>query len=147
MISAPLMLVIGVTLAGLLSVFGVLQWRRLCHRRRRLLAEALAAAERRERAQASIEVLARCVVQDQVSLVEAAIRISTLAQGLGQDTDRALYKPFDDLARAAAHIPVLDAWQRLSRAERTRFTQQLDELEQRHSAALKSASSLLLVRQ
>jgi len=141
------LLTIGAAIALGLGVYAAVLWWRLHRRRRQLVAEVGAAAGRRDRALASIEVLARCVVQEQVSLAEAAIRISVLAQGLAGETDRALYQPFDELARAVAHIPILEGWQRLERSERARLTRELGELEQRHAAAVTAAARALLVRQ
>lgn len=76
-------------------------------------------------ARQNIIIMLRVVEQGQVSLTEAAIRIMSFTLAL-PPTERACpeYLPFDQLAKATAHIPILDRWQVLSRSEQLRFDQE-----------------------
>lgn len=93
----------------------------------------------------SIAVLARAQLQQQISHTEAAIRISTLARGLlADDSERPLYRPFDALTAATAHIPILDAWRALPRADKDRFDHEREALEAEHTEGLDQAANRLL---
>lgn len=78
--------------------------------------------ERRKRNETSIQVIARAVLDDQVSLTEASIRINTISQSmnLNPSTMDALMV-FRQVAEATAHIPILDKWRELSKKEQTAF--------------------------
>lgn len=140
----------GLMVAGALLVLGLagygarLLW--LLRRQSRIRSgqRARRDAERAERARGireSIALLARAMLQGQVSATEAAIRISTLAGGLGPDApERDQLRAFEALALAASHIPILAAWQALSSAERDRFDAERESLEEAHRAALEAAA-------
>lgn len=70
----------------------------------------------------SIRILSQGIVDEQVSMTEGAIRITVLldnldvSEGFKQD-----YQVFYQLAEATAHIPILDAWKKLSAKERFAF--------------------------
>ena len=99
-------------------------------------------------AQNSIVIIARCLVQEQVSLTEAAIRISTLARSLNPSlVEQQLYMPFDTLAKATAHIPILDAWQQLPREEKKRLTQERENIEIQYRQRVMDAARDLLTMQ
>ncbi|MBT8148546.1 MAG: DUF2489 domain-containing protein [Pseudomonadales bacterium] len=93
----------------------------------------------------SILVLARCVVQKQVSSTEAAIRITALARALPANEARSeAYNAFENLANATAHIPILEAWQALGKAERKAFEQERLRIEESHHAEIMAAADALL---
>jgi hypothetical protein len=72
--------------------------------------------------QESIDILVRCLLQDQLSLTEAAIRVSGLAKVLKlTEVEQQFYIPFDNLAMATSHIPILADWGKLSAKEQKRF--------------------------
>ena len=96
----------------------------------------------------SIQVLARCVEQQQVSTTEAAIRITALARALPADEPAGeFYAAFANLANATAHIPILQAWQDLSNTQRKAFERERLELEKAHHTQIMAAANALLTLQ
>jgi hypothetical protein len=96
-------------------------------------------------AQASIDILLRCVLQDQVSLTEGAIRISGLAKVLGSAVvEQTFYQPFDALAMATSHIPILDDWAKLSSKEKRRLDEERAVIEGEHRDKVMHAAKQLL---
>lgn len=80
--------------------------------------------------QESIDILLRCLLQDQLSLTEAAIRVSGLAKSLKlSEIEQQFYIPFDELAMATSHIPILADWGRLSSKEQKRFNSEREIIE------------------
>jgi hypothetical protein len=70
----------------------------------------------------SVQVLAQGLVDDQLSLTEGAIRISVLLDNLKiNEAARSDYSAIFQLAEATSHIPILDAWGRLSKKEKKQF--------------------------
>ena len=70
----------------------------------------------------SVQVLAQGLVAEQLSLTEGAIRISVLLNNLKIDeNERNDYSALFQLAEATSHIPILDAWNRLSKKEKNKF--------------------------
>lgn len=97
-------------------------------------------SESRLEHQQSIAVLIRCLLQKQVPVTEAAIRISGLAKMLDLDEDeRKQYKAFDDLAFAASHIPILADWKRLSSKERYKLTLERETIESQFKERIQDA--------
>lgn len=112
---------------------------------RQALERNQSSAGKRVDAQASIEILIRCLLQDQVSLTEAAIRVSALAKTLGHsEVEQSFYKPFDSLAMATSHIPILQDWAKLSNKERKQFDSQRAEIESEHRDTVMSAAKQLV---
>ena len=90
--------------------------------------------------QESIAVLIRCLLQKQVSITEAAIRISSLAKMLDLNEDeRKQYQAFDDLAFATSHIPILADWKRLSAKEQYKFTLERETIESKFEERIQHA--------
>ena len=97
-------------------------------------------SERYRQHQESIAVLIRCLLQEQVSLTEASIRISGLANMLDlNDEERKEYQAFDDLASATSHIPILADWRRLSTKQRYKFTLEREKIESQFEERIKDA--------
>lgn len=70
----------------------------------------------------SIQILARSVGKEDLSLTEASIRISGLLEALNVDeTVKKEFSPFYQLRDKTSHIPYLQAWQDLSDAEQRKF--------------------------
>ena len=87
--------------------------------------EKLRVENKKIEAQESIHILVSCLLQDQVSLTEAAIRISGLAKALKpSEVEQQFYIAFDNLAMATSHIPILEAWGKLSAKEQKRFNEE-----------------------
>ena len=91
----------------------------------------------------SIAVLARALIDDQVSLTEASIRIAVLAEAL-PESERSHFEVFQQLARATAHIPILDAWRQLSRKQQNAYDLERAAIEAKYrDFAIHSAKQFL----
>ena len=94
--------------------------------------------------QESIDILLRCLLQDQLSLTEAAIRVSGLAKSLKlSEIERQFYIPFDELAMATSHIPILADWGRLSSKEQKRFNSEREIIETEYKDKILSTARQL----
>jgi hypothetical protein len=81
----------------------------------------------------SVQVLAQGLVDEQLSLTEGAIRISVLLDNLKINDDmRSDYSAIFQLAEATSHIPILDAWGRLSRKEKKQFEKMRSGIEDQY---------------
>jgi hypothetical protein len=100
----------------------------------------------RERVNTSIQVIASAVGRrDELSLTEASLRISVLLDSLGVDAAvREEYSAFYQLRDAAAHIPILDEWQRLPSAERRKLTKERVKLEQTYGDFVMAAAERIV---
>lgn len=73
-------------------------------------------------AQNSITLIARALLQDQVSPTEASLRIVHLLRVLVLDEGKTdIFNVFHKLSEEAAHIPILDEWKKLNRKEKKEF--------------------------
>ena len=112
-------------------------------RRQRQLAEQ-AIGEKQIDNQNSINIIARCLLQEQVTLTEAAIRISTLARSMQPAlVEQQYYLPFDELAKATSHIPILDGWRQLSREQKKQLGTERESIEQVHKQRVLDAAAQL----
>ena len=94
--------------------------------------------------QESIDILVRCLLQDQLSLTEAAIRVSSLAKVLKlTEVEQQFYIPFDNLAMATSHIPILADWGKLSAKEQKRFNDEREIIEGEHKDKVLEAAERL----
>ncbi len=87
-------------------------------------------AENRQKNINSVEIIARAVLDDQVTLTEASIRINALVQAIRLEEDKAKeLSVFRQLAEATAHIPILEKWKALSRKEKRDFEKERESIE------------------
>lgn len=78
--------------------------------------------EQREWLNKSIQILAQALHNDELTLTEASIRISGLLDSLDVPVVvKEEFSAFYQLREKTAHIPYLEAWQRLSKAEQKQF--------------------------
>lgn len=92
-----------------------------------------------KQARNSIVVLAKGALSEQVDITEAAIRISMLLDYLEIDElARARFTHVYQLSAATAHIPRLEQWQQLSKAQRRDYRQEKEQLEQQHNDQLRA---------
>ena len=97
-------------------------------------------------ARSSIVVLAKGALREQVDITEAAIRIATLLDYLAIDeVARARFSHVYQLSAATAHIPRLEQWQQLSKAQRREYRREKEQLEQQHNAPLRTNLELLVL--
>lgn len=78
--------------------------------------------ERHKRNKNSIVIIARAVIDDQVSLTEASIRIHTISQSMQvADSAREALSVFRQVAEATAHIPILEKWRELPKKQKAAY--------------------------
>jgi hypothetical protein len=147
------LLVIGcllvVVLAGYAVFLGV-QLRRQNHRQRdldRQTNEQRATSD--SEARQSVQIIARALLQKDLSDTEAAMRIAFLSQKIIATQDELdAFKVFQQLAEATAHIPILEDWALLERSEQRRLTAEREKIETDYrefiAAGAKSLSTVLL---
>mgnify|MGYP000226912089 FL=1 len=81
-------------------------------------------------ARQSVQIIARALVQKDLSETEAAMRISWLSQQIALSADEAQhFSVFQQLSVATAHIPILDDWAALGKAEKRRLTVEREGIE------------------
>jgi len=81
----------------------------------------------------SIQILAKGIVEEQLTLTEGAIRISVLLDNLKiSENHREEYSAFFQLAEATSHIPILDAWKKLPKKEKGRFDKERMSTEEQY---------------
>ena len=122
--------IIAVTIVLVLAVIAarlVYKVYRLNQLRARQMAELQAAEikalnEQRERTNKSIQILARAVYQDELTLTEASIRISHLLDQLDvEESIKTEFSAFYQLRQRTEHIPILADWKKLSAKEQRVF--------------------------
>jgi len=147
----PVVIVMAIfvaALAGYAVYLLVLLARKRANEQQQLKVADKALLEKRKDHQKSIDIIARCLLQDQVTLTEAAIRISTLARAIDSEiVEQQFYLPFDDLAKATAHIPILDNWRQLSKQQKKQFNIEREAIEQTHKLRVLAAAQQLLTVQ
>ncbi|MDA9240767.1 DUF2489 domain-containing protein [bacterium] len=117
-------------LAGYAAYLGVQLRKR---RQQREISESELVEELQEReinARQSVQIIARALVQKDLSETEAAMRIAWLSQQIklsGDETQH--FTVFQQLAAATAHIPILDDWAALDKAEKRRLNAEREGIE------------------
>lgn len=105
------------------------------------------AAEKAQQAEKNILILLLALQKQQLSVTEAAMRISHFSRMLAwPEDDMQPYNAFHQLAQDTSHIPILEQWQALSTQEQQGFDRQRVELEAMHRVNIASASRQLLAR-
>lgn len=96
-------------------------------------------------ARQSVQIIARALVQKDLSETEAAMRIAWLSQQISLSPDEAThFTVFQQLAEATAHIPILDDWSALSKLEKLRLDVEREDIEARYREGVQ-ASAVQLV--
>ncbi len=100
-------------------------------------------------ARQSVQIIARALVQKDLSETEAAMRIAWLSQQISLSPDEAThFTVFQQLAEATAHIPILDDWSALSKLEKLRLDVEREDIEARYREGVQaSAVQLVSIRQ
>jgi len=133
MLSNPMLLLAAILL---LSVGGYAAYLALqLYRRRQHLENSARELEKQlknkeSEARLSVQIIARALVQKDLSETEAAMRISWLSQQIVLSADEAQhFSVFQQLAVATAHIPILDDWAALAKAEKRRLNSERERIE------------------
>ena len=140
-------LTLTLLLAALLLIAGLAAyawhlWRRVWARQN---AQTQAHQERQQRIGGDLNILASSLLDEQLPLIEGAIRIKVLLDNydsaLSSDSHCLV---FHQLFEATADVPTHAAWKALDKAERRHFEKRFNELELQHKAAARSAARWLL---
>lgn len=93
----------------------------------------------------SIVFLANALLQDQLSLTEAGMRIDWLSKSIDMsEAQREMALVFEKIAAATQHIPILDEWKKLTRKQQFKLDAQRISIEKEYSDfALDSAKKIV----
>jgi len=148
MITIVLALLAGAIVISLASYASLLLWRLRGLRDSRSAEQAAQRVQQQRSANSAkdnIIILLRVIEQGQISLTEAAIRVGAYKMALAAPLAQLqAFTVFERLANDTAHIPILDRWQALTRAEQDAFDLQRSGIEQRHQQAICNAAAQLL---
>ncbi|HEY1026827.1 MAG TPA: DUF2489 domain-containing protein [Pseudomonas sp.] len=137
-----LSLLLGMTLVAALALYAVHLWRRVWAQQR---ARNEAIRTRQQRLGGDIGILAGSLLDDQLPLIEGAIRIKVLLDNYDSAlSNDARCQVFHQLYAATADVPTHAAWKALDRLDKRRFEKRFDELELQHKAAARTAARWLL---
>jgi hypothetical protein len=96
-------------------------------------------------ARQSIQIIARALLQKDLSDTEAAMRIAYLSQQVNaSDSETEQFSVFVQLAEATAHIPILDDWQMLEKSEKRRLNRERAEIEAVYAEFIQAGAQQLL---
>ena len=100
-------------------------------------------------ARQSVQIIARALLQKDLSDTEAAMRIAFLSQKIiATQGELESFKVFQQLAEATSYIPILEDWALLERSEQRRLTAEREKIEKDYSefvtVGATSLSKLLL---
>lgn len=136
------LLVIAVLLVVALAGYALYLWRRVW-RNERLQAEAR--AQQQTALAEDLRILASCLLDEQLPLIEGAIRIKVLLDNydvtLGQHPR---CQVFQQLFDATEQVPTHAAWKALDKSERRRHEAQFSALELQHKAEARRSARWLL---
>ncbi len=146
--SYPLALTIGGIIVLLLTGYALylgLQLKRQKSRRNKAEEELRIEFEYNDKeARQSVQIIAKALIQKDISETEAAMRIGFLSQKITANHDeKNLFSVFQQLAEATSHIPILDDWKALEKCEKNRLTQERTAIESKYSDFIKASAEQL----
>ena len=137
------LLLLSLALYAIYLALQVRQQRQQRQAAEQALADELAKKEREARQ--SLQIIARALIQKDLSETEAAMRISWLAQQIQMSADEAQHlSVFKQLAEATSHIPILDDWAALSKAEKRRLNLEREAIEVNYRDFIQVSSEQLV---
>jgi hypothetical protein len=147
-VSYPLALTIGGVIVLLLTGYALylgLQLKRQKSRRNKAEEELRIEFEYNDKeARQSVQIIAKALIQKDISETEAAMRIGFLSQKITANHDeKNLFSVFQQLAEATSHIPILDDWKALEKSEKNRLTQERTAIESKYSDFIKASAEQL----
>ena len=136
------LLAAGSLLVLALAAYALYLWRRVWQQQKAL---AAAEQERQQRLGGDLRVLAGSLLDEQLPLIEGAIRIKVLLDNYDSAlSNDSRCQVFHLLFEATAEVPTHAGWKALDKAERRRFEKRFTELELQHKAAARVAARWLL---
>lgn len=133
---------IGVVVIVVLAVIAWRLWQQVWDKEKQLQAhqeEVKANAQKRlDHIHESLNVIAAAVLDDQVRVAEAGIRMAVLLDNLPLSCDsKHRFAPFFEIYNRSRHIPTHSKWEALEKKERRAFEKELWQLEQEFDAQVK----------
>jgi len=130
MLAAAMAAIMVIALAAYAAWLSV-QLRRQAGRAREAQEQLEAELQKKNlQARQSIQIIARALLQNDVTDTEAAMRIAYLSQQVSStEQESEQFAVFVQLAEATAHIPILDDWQMLEKSEKRRLNKERAEIE------------------
>lgn len=145
-----LLIIATVVVLVLVSIAIYYHWRlhqqrkQIVQKRQELVQER---AAQKQRVLKSIEIICRALVSDQVTITEGCIRVSVLLRALDLSEQQLIvYSVFFDLESATAHIPILDDWRKLSRAQQNLFDNERESIEEKYRDFVVDAAQRFLAQ-
>lgn len=101
--------------------------------------------ERNDRdARKSIQIIAKALMQKNLTETEAAMRIGFLSQKItASPEEETLFSVFQQLAEATSHVPILDDWLTLDATEKSRLTQERTAIESKYTEFVQASAEQL----
>ncbi|MES2821542.1 MAG: DUF2489 domain-containing protein [Pseudomonadota bacterium] len=125
-----------------LGAYALVLWRRVWARQQ---AQAITAQAQQQRQGEDLRLLAGSLLDEQLPLIEGAIRIKVLLDHYALELSRhPRCEVFHRLFEATAQVPTHEAWQALDKIERRRHEVHFHELELQHKADARAAARWLL---
>ena len=101
--------------------------------------------EKNLEARRSIKIIARALLQKDLSDTEAAMRIAYLSQQVNAtELEIEQFTVFLQLAEATAHIPILDDWQMLEKSEKRRLNKERADIELVYGEFIRAGAEQLI---
>ena len=123
----------GLLLTGLVSYAAYLGYRLYQQRAAKEQADTQLALELEAKeadARQSVRIIARALVQKDLTETEAAMRIAWLSQQIKlSDIEAQQVSVFQQLAQATSHLPILDDWKALSKSDKRRLNRERESIE------------------
>lgn len=131
----------GLLVIFILAGYAAWLWYRVWRHRQRQHRQQV---ERNARLAGDIRILAQGLLEDQVPLIEGAIRIKVLLDNYSGPRRADLpVQVFETIYDATAHIPTHQAWKDLPLSQQREYGQIMLALEQRHGEQLRQAAQAL----
>ena len=132
-----LLTVTGIIIILALAIYALYLWKKVWKQDQKTSeqqdAQLKTELENTQKARKNIIIMARVVLENQVPLTEAAIRIMAYTRALPMsEQSSSHYNAFDQLAKATAHIPILDQWKNLTPEKQDQLTAERLDLENKH---------------
>jgi len=95
-------------------------------------------------ARKSVQIIAKALMQKNLTETEAAMRIGFLSQKIAASPEEeTLFSVFQQLAEATSHVPILDDWQALDVTEKSRLTQERTAIESKYTGFVQASAEQL----
>lgn len=125
-----------------LAAYALVLWRRLWALRK---AQKAAAQQQQQRLGNDLRILASSLLDEQLPLIEGAIRIKVLLDHYALELSQNPHcQVFQLIFEATSQVPTHAAWQALDKRERRQHEAHFQALELQHKAAARTAARWLL---